>query len=440
LPEDLETAWNRVRDELRREVTDATFHLWLEPLRAVGLEDGRLVIQAPDHIRSWVKERFARPLRLAAERALEAAAGIEIVDASWRPGASRREVGPAPAPSERLNPKYTFEQFVISDGNRFAHAAALAVAELPGQAYNPLFVYGRPGLGKTHLLHAIGNYVRRYGGGLGVRYVTVEEFTSEFVEAVRTRSSHDFKDRFRGADVLLVDDVQFLAEKTRTQEEFFHTFNALYESGRQLVLTCDRPPSDLAELEARVRERFECGLVADLAPPDLEARIAILRKRARHDGIEVSAETLREIAGRVDSSVRALEGALIRVVAYASMRGDQPGRDLAAGVLDRLYPRRSRRAADPQAIQRVVAGEFGVTLDLLAAYDRRPGAVRARQWGMYLTRELTDESLPSIGRAFGGRDHSTVIHACRRVEEQLRADPDAQERLMRLRAMVQRDA
>ena len=412
--------------ELRAEVTDSTFHIWIQPLVAVGQVGGTLFVRAPDHIRGWVEERFLGLIRRAASRAAVASA-VEVVDERWQPPAEEpararsgaRANSPDDPPAAGLNPRYTFDQFVICDGNRLAHGAALAVAEQPGQAYNPLFIHGVPGLGKTHLLHAIGNYVQAYGDGLRVRYATVDTFTGDFVKAVRSGNTRAFRARFRDADVLLVDDIQFLAEKLRTEEEFFHTFNALYEAGSQLVITSDRAPRDIEALEARLRERFECGLVAALEPPGFEARLAILQKRARIDALgDVPAETLAEIAGRVTSSVRALEGALIRVVAYASLRGEEPVPSLAARVIGTLYGSAGRDPAEPTGlsdIQAAAAGAVGVDPKSLIAQDRRPKVALARQVAMYLAREMTEESLPAIGRHFGGRNHSTVLHAHRRV-------------------------
>src|SRR3954452_2872678 len=283
-PNALGAYWASIERVLREEVTDFTFHIWLEPLEPVGHVGGTLFLRAPDHIRSWVQDSFLPLLRRAAETS-GVARSIEIVDPRGQPPAAPQANGGAPVAGEPLNPRYTFERFVICDGNRLAHGAALAVAEQPAQAYNPLFSHGPPGLGKTHLLHAIGNYVQAFGAGLTVRYVTVEDFTSEFVRAVRSGETRAFRARFRGADVLLVDDVQFLAEKLRTEEEFFHTFNALYEPGSQLVITSDRRPRDIEKLETRLRERFECGLVAQLDAPNLDARLAILAQRARADAL-----------------------------------------------------------------------------------------------------------------------------------------------------------
>ena len=417
MPDELETIWDAVRRELRRDVTDFTFHIWLEPLEPVGCEAGRLYVRAPEHIRSWVRDRYATLLTGAVRRA--GLASVEVVDDDWAgPAASALPALAPRAEPDGLNPKYTFEQFVIGDGNRLAHAAALAVAELPAQAWNPLFIHGPPGLGKTHLLHAIGNYVQRYGEGLRVRYATVEDFTSEFVQAVRGRSTDAFRERFRDVDVLLLDDVQFLADKIRTKEELFHTFNALYESGRQLVITSDRSPTDLEAFEARLKERFECGLVAELVPPDAAVRHAILRKRVRQDGLdEVPDETLEAVARLVGASVRVLEGALIRVVAYASLAGKPPTPELAMEVLGRLYRRGDSGRPTVRRIQEATAEEFGIAPAALLARDRTPQVAFARQVAMYLSRELTDHGLPAIGREFGGRNHTTVLHAWKRVSE-----------------------
>ncbi|MFL5779674.1 MAG: chromosomal replication initiator protein DnaA [Thermoleophilaceae bacterium] len=423
-PNALGAYWASIERVLRQEVTDFTFHIWLEPLEPVGHVGGTLFLRAPDHIRSWVQDSFLPLLRKAAETS-GVARSIEIVDARWQPPADPEASGGAPVAGEPLNPRYTFERFVICDGNRLAHGAALAVAEQPAQAYNPLFIHGPPGLGKTHLLHAIGNYVQAFGAGLTVRYVTVEDFTSEFVRAVRSGETRAFRARFRDADVLLVDDVQFLAEKLRTEEEFFHTFNALYEAGSQLVITSDRRPRDIEKLETRLRERFECGLVAQLDAPSLDARLAILAQRARADALAgVGQDTLRTIATHVTTSVRALEGALIRVVAYASLRGEEPTPELAQRVLASLY------GADPPApaslgeIQRAAALALDVPAESLLAQDRRPRVALARQVAMYLSRELTDQSLPAIGRHFGGRNHSTVLHAHRRIASELGKHPE----------------
>ncbi|HYZ29330.1 MAG TPA: chromosomal replication initiator protein DnaA [Thermoleophilaceae bacterium] len=424
MPEDLQNTWERVREEMRSQVTDFIFHVWLEPLKPAGRTGDKLFITAPGHVRGWVRERYGDLLRDAAARANGGRLEIELVDEKWKAPATAVEPAPrtSVAATVGLNPKYTFEQFVICEGNRFAHAAALAVAELPGQAYNPLFVHGPPGLGKTHLLHAIGNYIARYGDGLTVRYATVETFTSEFVAAVRTEGVAAFKSRFRGADVLLIDDIQFLGSKQRTEEEFFHTFNALYETGRQLVFTSDRPPAELAGLEARLRERFACGLVIPVETPGADAREAILRKRLLHDNVEMDDDALRLLAESVNSSIRALEGGLIRIVAYASLRGERITADVVEAVLGRLPAPTSHTpaVASLEAIQDAAAAAFDLSRERLLARDRSPKVVLARQIAMYLARELTDVSLPAIGRGFG-RDHSTVLHAHKRIAADIAA-------------------
>jgi chromosomal replication initiator protein len=410
---------------MRAEVADFTFHIWLDPLELAAVDDHVLYVRAPDHIRTWVRDRYAAQLAAAVKRGYRADARVEVVAADWKPPAPAHSPAPAtPDDARRLIPKYTFEQFVIGRGNRFAHAAALAVAEQPGHAYNPLFIHGRPGLGKTHLLHAIGNYIGRHETDLRVRYATVEEFTTEFVRAVQARDMTAFKESFRAVDVLLLDDVQFLAEKARTEEELFHTFNALRDSGKQLVMTSDRPPDELQALETRLGERFGSGLVVSVDPPDIHVRRAILEKRARLDDVQADPALLEEIAARVSTSVRALEAALIQVVAYASLKGEAPSADLARKLLKRLAPSQSGDPCSVSTIVEVAAQAFEVEPGQLVARDRRPVVARARKVAMYLARELTDQSLPEIGRGFGGRDHSTVLSAVRSVDAEVHRDPE----------------
>jgi chromosomal replication initiator protein len=438
----LETLWNSIRDELRQEVPDFKFHIWLEPLAVAGLAGGTLYVRAPEHIRTSVAERYLPLLRRAAERRSGSRLAVEVVGEGWEPPAAAGAEPDEPTLGREpgLNPKYSFEQFVIGEGNRMAHAAALAAAEMPAQAYNPLFLHGPPGLGKTHLLHAIGRYVHRYGGGLRVRYATIEEFTSEFVGAVRERRTEGFKDSYRSADVVLIDDVQFLAGRERTREEFFHTFNALLDSGRQLVLTSDRPPEELPDLEDRLSERFRSGLVVELEPPGNDVREAILAKRALLDGVDVAPDVLSEIAGAVTSSVRALEGALIRVVAYASLRGQEPTPALVRHVLRRLGAANQPERCEIGDIVDASAREFGVERAALLARDRRPSVSTARQVAMYLARELTDHSLPEIGRGVGGRNHATVIHAINRVGTAVRTDPALRDAVDNVRRQLGRPA
>ena len=431
MPTQPDEIWDAIRGELRRETPDFKFHIWLDPLRLAGIRGHTVYVRAPEHIRTSVGERYLPLLRRAAAVGFHDQALVEIVGEDWEPSPNgdepRNASGPEPEGGavghrDRLNPKYTFDQFVIGEGNRFAHAASLAAAELPGHSYNPLFLHGSPGIGKTHLLHAIGNYVELYGSGLEVRYATIEEFTSEFVEAVRKKATAPFKQRFRGADVVLIDDVQFLAGRDKTREEFFHTFNSLIDAGRQLVMTSDRAPEDIPGLEDRLIERFRSGLVAELDAPEANVRMAILAKRARVDNLKIDEAVLAEIASRVTTSVRALEGALIRVVAYASMKDEPPTPALARHVLRRLGEVTTTDTCGLNEILDAAAQEFGVESRDLLARDRRPTVAKARQVAMYLARELTEHSLPEIGRGIGGRNHTTVLHAVNRVGAELRTD------------------
>ncbi len=319
------------------------------------------------------------------------------------------------AEASRLNPKYAFETFVIGSSNRFAHAAAVAVAEAPAKAYNPLFIYGESGLGKTHLLHAIGHYARSLFTALRVRYVSSEEFTNDFINSLRDDKASVFQRRYRDVDVLLVDDIQFLENKERTQEEFFHTFNTLHNANKQIVISSDRPPKQLSTLEDRLRTRFEWGLITDIQPPDLETRIAILRKKAVQERLAAPPEVLEFIASKIQSNIRELEGALIRVTAFASLNRQGVDLALAEVVLKDLIPDSAGQEITSAAIMAATAEYFSMSLDDLCGTSRSRVLVNARQIAMYLCRELTDLSLPKIGQTFGGRDHTTVMHADRKI-------------------------
>ena len=330
--------------------------------------------------------------------------------------AERRAGG---ADAGRLNPKYTFETFVIGSSNRFAHAAAVAVAESPAKAYNPLFIYGSSGLGKTHLLHAIGHYATTLGHARSVRYVSTEEFTNEFINSLRDDKTSAFQRRYRDVDILLIDDIQFLESRERTQEEFFHTFNTLHNANKQIVITSDRSPKQLGGLEDRLRTRFEWGLLADIQPPDLETRIAILQKKAAQEGLFAPPDVLEFIASRIANSIRELEGALIRVTAFASLTRSPVDLALAEEVLRDFIPDGSGPEITAEQIMAATADYFGVSIEDLRGHSRSRVLVNARQVAMYLCRELTDLSLPRIGQAFGGRDHTTVMHADRKIRQQM---------------------
>lgn len=465
---ELEDIWSRVQRELALSVDELTYRIWLAPLRPRELDGTRLLLDAPAPARGWLRDRFGHLLDACAANVLGPGARVEVLDEAAHGG---RESGGAPAhttaprasasrpsrPGPRANaaaakraklvvpavqraplenPKLTFDQFVIGDCNRLAHAAALTVAELPAHAYNPLFICGPPGVGKTHLLNSIAALLQAHNPGLTVRCATGESFTNEFLESLAGGSTDGFKARFRDVDVLLIDDVQFLERKTKTEEEFFHTFNALHDCGRQIVLTSDRPPRDLQALEDRLRERFAAGLVADIQPPDLATRLAILHKRAQHDGVRIADDgAIAAIAERIHDNVRSLEGALIRVVAFSSLTGRPLDASLAREVLDTLYPReasRRRPACSAGEIQAAVSDHFGLAPRELLSSARAPRVAWPRQLAMYLVRELTGESLPAIGRSFGGRDHTTVLHACRRTAARLGDDSDAREAVEKL--------
>jgi len=343
---------------------------------------------------------------------------VEEVDVevdSPRAGTGRQEVQSKSSDQTQLNPRYIFETFVIGASNRFAHAAAVAVAEAPAKAYNPLFIYGESGLGKTHLLHAIGAYAKELYGGVRVRYVSSEEFTNDFINSIRDDKSSNFQRRYRDLDVLLVDDIQFLENKERTQEEFFHTFNTLYNANKQIVISSDRPPKQLTTLEDRLRSRFEWGLITDIQPPELETRIAILRKKAAQDKLNAPDDVLEYIASKISTNIRELEGALIRVTAFASLNRQIVDMNLAEIVLKDLIPDDSTPEITASLIMAQTAAYFSLTLDDLCGTSRSRVLVNARQIAMYLCREMTELSLPKIGQTFGGRDHTTVMHADRKV-------------------------
>ncbi|HEX3057357.1 MAG TPA: chromosomal replication initiator protein DnaA [Gaiellaceae bacterium] len=448
-----ESLWSDVSGRLRSALNDTTYGTWFAHTVGVALDGSRFILGVPnDFTRDWIEGHFLELIGAAIRDITGIARTIELrvmdISATPAPPAGLSE-HPAPrtASVERLvphrpesggfNAKYTFDSFVIGSSNRFAHAAALAVAEAPAQAYNPLFIYGSTGLGKTHLLQAIAQYVSEHSRDMSVRYVTSETFMNDFINSLRDKRIEGFKQRYRTYDLLLIDDVQFFEHKERIQEEFFHTFNSLYEAGSQIVMSSDRPPRDIATLEERLRSRFEWGLITDIQPPDLETRIAILRKKVKTDGIHVpEPEVLTFIAGRVSTNIRELEGALTRVVAFSSLTGRSMSVELSQDVLKDVFPQGEAAEVSIKRIQDLVAERFNMSLEELCGDKRSQNIVYPRQVAMYLSRELTDSSLPKIGKEFGGRDHTTVIHATSKIARLIREDRSVYNLVQELTARV----
>lgn len=414
--EDAAATWDIVKGRLRASVPESTYRMWLDPLRAVGARGDTLYLSAPKGIRTWVERRYSGLIN----QALTSAAP-SLREVSFATDEAGSDQGGDADVEGAVNPSYTFDRFVIGEGNRMAHAAALAVAEAPAEAYNPLFIHGPPGLGKTHLLVAIANYLQANTGGLSIRYITAEHFTAEFVGALRTTGAEEFKRRHRELDILLVDDVQFLQGKRHTEDEFFHTFNALYESGSQIVLSADRLPSELSSLAERLRDRFEWGLTVPISSPNLATRLTVLRRLVSEAGIEVAdPEALATLASRIDLNLRQLHGALTRVVAHASLLARPLSTDLIAEVIPATV---TAPVSITEKVQDAVSAEYGFDRETLVGAGRSSSVVQARQVAVYLTRELSDLSLPEIGRGFGDRDHSTILHSIRRVETLVEKDP-----------------
>ena len=422
----LENIWAQALEAIRSQLNEQTYKTWFSKTKPVSISSDSFVVSAAnDFAKDWLEARYAS---LITSALLEATGKELAVSFITRPSPSAPPIivregtsdSPPPVRQSNLNAKYSFDSFVIGSSNRFAHAAALAVAEKPSRSYNPLFIYGGVGLGKTHLLQAIGRYVLEQHRSLEVKYVSSEKFTNDFINSIRDKEKIvGFQGKYRDNDVLLVDDIQFLENKEATQEEFFHTFNTLYEANKQIIISSDRPPKQIATLEERLRTRFESGLIVDIQPPDIETRIAILKKRAQADGLVVSDDVLEFIATKVQSNIRELEGALIRTVAFSSLTSSDTTLELARNVLKDVFPDGANQAISISNIQSEVCKFYQLTrADLVGSRRSRP-IVLPRQVAMYLARELTDASLPKIGSAFGKRDHSTVLHATTKIEKLL---------------------
>ncbi|CAB4881343.1 unannotated protein [freshwater metagenome] len=444
----LDDIWRVIASELRDAVGESLFDVWLAGLQPVEFDGVTLIVTSSSGTGEWVADRFGAVLNAVASSVLATEVTVRVLEGAAPNTPAKTPQAPVAATAGvALNPKHVFDQFVIGAPNRFAHASALAVAENPATAYNPLLLCGAPGVGKTHLLHAIGNYLERHEPGLRVLATTGEAFANDFISALRTKQIDRFKSRHRDIDVLLVDDVQFLISKVRTEEEFFHTFNALRDGGAQVVLTTDRSPAELDGLQERLRDRFAAGLVANIGPPDRATRIAALRKRAQIDQLVITDDGVFDVlADRADANLRNLEGALVRVVAFSSLTGRPLDRELAAEVLDDLgMVRRSvgtRPIGGPSIddVQRITCSAFGLTREDLLSPSRAGHISWPRQLAMYLARQHTGASLPAIGEQFGGRGHTTVLHACRRAAQRIAAEAQTAELVNSLSAQLSIEA
>ncbi|BBH23384.1 chromosomal replication initiator protein DnaA [Paenibacillus baekrokdamisoli] len=426
--------WQQVLSIIQTKLSKPSFDTWFKATKASFSGESMVIVTAPTTFAAeWLESRYTKLVRTTLQEFMGRQYDIKFVIEENKPPEPAViqpqilptvHVGPEETFSHMLNPKYMFDNFVIGANNRFAHAASLAVAEAPAKAYNPLFLYGGVGLGKTHLMHAIGHYILEHNPSTRVLYLSSEKFTNEFINAIRDNRGESFRNKYRNIDVLLIDDIQFLAGKEQTQEEFFHTFNALHEERKQIVISSDRQPKEIPTLEERLRSRFEWGLITDIQPPDLETRIAILRKKAKAENLEIPNEAMAYIASHIDTNIRELEGALIRVVAYSSLINEDISSHLAAEALKDIIPSSRPKMITMQDIQQKVGELYGLKLDEFKARKRTKAVAFPRQVAMYLSRELTDHSLPKIGEAFGGRDHTTVIHAHEKITQQLKVDND----------------
>ncbi|MBD2848024.1 chromosomal replication initiator protein DnaA [Paenibacillus sp. IB182496] len=430
---DTHEVWQQVLSIIQSKLSKPSFDTWFKATKASMIGEDLLVITAPTTFAAeWLESRYTKLVRATLQDFLGRTIDIRFAIEEDKPPepAAPYPAKPAPMPvqeesfSHMLNPKYSFDSFVIGSNNRFAHAASLAVAEAPAKAYNPLFLYGGVGLGKTHLMHAIGHYILEHNPHMRVLYISSEKFTNEFINAIRDNRGENFRIKYRNIDVLLIDDIQFLAGKEQTQEEFFHTFNALHEERKQIIISSDRPPKEIPTLEERLRSRFEWGLITDIQPPDLETRIAILRKKAKADNLDIPNEAMIYIANQIDTNIRELEGALIRVVAYSSLINQDISSHLAAEALKDIIPSTRPKMITIQDIQQRVGEYYGLKLEDFKARKRTKAVAFPRQIAMHLARELTEFSLPKIGEAFGGRDHTTVIHAHEKISQQLKVDQE----------------
>ncbi|ACD25095.1 chromosomal replication initiator protein DnaA [Clostridium botulinum] len=440
---DLNKLWEKTLNIVKSEMSEVSFNTWIKSCEPISISDTSIKISVPN---SFTKDILDKRYKSLVANSIEAVCSklyeIKFIIESDlnnedelnnsdnsdknRDKNSRRNIVVNDEMSSTLNPKYTFNSFVIGNSNRFAHAASLAVAEAPAKAYNPLFIYGGVGLGKTHLMHAIGHYILQNNTKAKVVYVSSEKFTNELINAIKDDKNEEFRKKYRNVDVLLIDDIQFIAGKERTQEEFFHTFNELHDANKQIILSSDRPPKEIPTLEDRLRSRFEWGLIADIQVPDFETRMAILKKKADVENLKVANEVMGYIATKIKSNIRELEGALIRIIAYSSLTNREVTVDLASEALKDIISKKQGKHVTIPSIQEIVANYFNLKIDDLKSQRRTRNVAYPRQIAMYLSRKLTDMSLPKIGEEFGGRDHTTVIHAYEKISENLKSDESLQ--------------
>lgn len=428
--------WEKTLNIIKGELTEVSFNTWIKSIDPISIKDDTVTLGVPnDFTRGILSSRYKDLIVNALKLITSKKYNIQFIilsEEAIEPNVPKQNkdqktnIVVTDEMSTMLNPKYTFNSFVIGNSNRFAHAASLAVAEAPAKAYNPLFIYGGVGLGKTHLMHAIGHYILENNPSSKVTYVSSEKFTNELINSIKDDKNEQFRNKYRNIDVLLIDDVQFIGGKERTQEEFFHTFNALHEANKQIILSSDRPPKEIPTLEDRLRSRFEWGLIADIQPPDFETRMAILKKKADVENLNIPNEVMVYIATKIKANIRELEGALIRIVAFSSLTNKEISIDLASEALKDIISSKQSKQVTIDLIQDVVANYFSLKVDDLKSSRRTRNIAFPRQIAMYLCRKLTDMSLPKIGEEFGGRDHTTVIHAYEKISENLKVDESLQ--------------
>lgn len=428
----IQESWRQVLSAIKAKISKPSFDTWLNSTKAIVFDESKLIVSAPTKFaQEWLENRYINLIKSTVFECFNLHVSVIITVGEETPMSETGTESKSSFPIMQdnsfvvtLNRKYTFDTFVVGTGNRFAHAAALAVAETPGKAYNPLFLYGGVGLGKTHLMHAIGHYVLEHNPNANVLYLTSEKFTNEFINAIMNNRGEAFRNKYRNIDVLLIDDIQFIAGKEQTQEEFFHTFNALQEECKAIIISSDRKPKEIPTLEERLRSRFEWGLITDIQPPDLETRIAILFKKAKAENLDIPNDAMVYIANNINTNVRELEGALIRVVAFSSLTNQDISVHLAAEALKDIIPSELPRVVTIQKIQQYVAEFYGLRVEDFKERKRTKAVALPRQVAMYLSRELTDFSLLKIGEAFGGRDHTTIIHAHDKIMKAISQDSE----------------